>query len=162
MKDALREKRCCLMGPAPEWLKRPEDDVRVDLENSIMASVREGCTTFVSTMGRGVGIWGAEIVVRLGEQFPEMGLHLVAAVPCPGFDGEWEGTWKRRYRILLSRAEYVKVLSSALSPGALRARNEWAVTHSVRVIAVCAGEEETREAVYFAGRNRVRVVRIPG
>ena len=163
MKDALRLKRCCLLGPPPEFLKRPEDDVRVDLENGILAAVRAGCGTFVSGMDRGVGIWGAEIVIRLKGQFPDMGLRMVACIPYPGFDAEWDDPWRNRYRVLLSLAEYVKVLSPFPSPAARRIRNEWAVIHSARVIAVCGRDDkEMREAVFCAGKNRVPVKRIAG
>lgn len=163
MNDPLRKRRCCLLGPSPEWLKRPEDDIRVDLENSVMAAVREGLNTFVCGLDRGTGIWGAEIVVRLRNQFPDMGLRLVACVPYPGFDEEWDASWRDRYRVLLSLSEYVRVLSPYPSPAARRIRNEWAVIHSVRLIAVCVRDDmETREAVFFAGKNRVPVSRVPG
>ena len=163
MKDALRLRRCCLLGPPPEWLKRPEDDIRVDLENSVMEAVREGLSTFVCSLDRGVGIWGAEIVISLKEQFPDMGLRLVACIPYPGFEEEWDASWQDRYRVLLSLSEYVRVLSPFPSAAARRIRNEWAVTHSARVIAVCAGDDrETREAVFCAGKNRVPVKRITG
>ena len=163
MKDALRIRRCCLLGPPPEYLKRPEDDVRVDLENGIMEAVREGFGTFVSGLDRGVGIWGAEIVIRLKAQFPDKDLRLVACIPYPGFDGEWDASWRNRYRVMLSRAEYVKVLSPFPCSGAFRKRNEWAVTHSARAIAVLGREDgETREAVLCAGKNRVPVKRIAG
>ena len=135
----------------------------MDLENGVMAAAREGLKTFVCGLDRGVGIWGAEIVVRLKDQFPDMGLRLVACIPHPGFDAEWEASWRDRYRVLLSLAEYVKVLSPFPSAAARRRRNEWAVTHSVRVIAVCAREDrETREAVLCAGKNRVPVWHIAG
>ena len=163
MKDVLRSGRCCLLGPPPECLKRPEDDVRVDLENSVMAAAREGFGTFVSGLDRGVGIWGAEIVIRLKEQFPDMGLRLVACIPYPGFDEEWDASWRARYRVLLSRAEYVKVISPTPAPGARRERDAWAVVHSARAIAVCAADDaETREAVFRAGKIRVPVRRIAG
>lgn len=163
MKDPLRVRRCCLLGPPPEWLKRPEDDVRVDLENSVMTAVREGLNTFVCGLDRGVGIWGAEIVIRLKGQFPDMGLRMVACIPYPGFDAEWDDPWRNRYRVLLSLAEYVKVLSQFPSPAARRIRNEWAVIHSARVIAVCGRDDkEMREAVFCAGKNRVPVKRIAG
>ncbi len=50
VKDALRCTRCCFTGHRPQSLKRPEDDIRVDLENIILASAREGCHTFISGM----------------------------------------------------------------------------------------------------------------
>ena len=88
MADDLRRTRCCFTGHRPQYLKRPEDDIKVDLENSILKEIAEGYTTFVSGMAYGVDIWAAEIVVRLKERNPK--LHLVAAIPYPGFDEAWE------------------------------------------------------------------------
>ena len=89
MKNELRKTRCCFTGPGPQMLKREEDDVKVDLENSILKAVSEGYTTFISGIAPGVEIWAAEIVIRLKQGSP--GLHLVAVIPFPGFDEEWEG-----------------------------------------------------------------------
>ena len=91
MNDALRSSRCCFTGHRPQSLRRSEDDIRVDLENSILAAVREGCRTFISGMACGVDIWAAEIVVRMKEQFPDLHLHLIAAIPYAGFDERWPG-----------------------------------------------------------------------
>ena len=81
MNDSLRCTRCCFTGHRPSRLLRPEDDIRVDLENSILASVRECCHSFISGMACGVDIWAAEIVVRMKDQFPDLNLHLIAAIP---------------------------------------------------------------------------------
>ncbi len=157
----MRNKRCCIAGYAPQALKRPEDDVRVDLENCILSAIGEGYTTFISGLDRGVGIWAAEIVVRLKDG--GTGLHLVAAVPWPGFDEEWEDGWRQRYRVLLSRAEYVKVLCPAEGRDALMKRSEWMVSHSARLIAVYNGESgEIRDTVRCARVRRVPVRYVKG
>ncbi len=156
MKDDMRMTRCCFTGHRPPALKRPEDDIRVDLENSILTAVSEGFTTFISGMACGVDIWAAEIVIRLKIIRPD--LHLIAAIPCPGFDEGWDEDWRGRYRFLLSRAEYVKVLASTYSGEACQKRNEWMVDHSAKVIAVYNGQPGgTLNTVRYARLRRVPI-----
>ncbi len=163
MKDNYRKYRCCFTGHRPQYLKRPEDDIKVDLENSILAAVRAGCHTFISGMAYGVDIWAAEIVIRMKDQFPDMNLHLIAVIPFAGFDEPWNEEWRRRYRALLSRAEYVKVMAPCFSKEAYQKRNEWMVNHSVRVIAVYNGQPGgTRNTVCYARRNNVPIQYLPG
>ena len=161
MKDNLRKFRCCFTGHRPYLLKRPEDDIKVDLENSILRAVADGYTTFISGLACGVDIWAAEIVVRLQKTNPS--LHLIAAVPFPGFDENWDDSWRERYRLLLSQAEYVKVMEPSYSRAACQERNEWMVSHSARVIAVYSGEPGgTRNTILHARQCRVPVVMISG
>jgi hypothetical protein len=111
--DALRSSRCCFTGHRPQSLRRSEDDIRVDLENSILAAVREGCRTFISGMACGVDIWAAEIVVRMKDQFPDLNLHLIAAIPYAGFDERWPEDWRERYRALLKNVEMKQVFEKS-------------------------------------------------
>ncbi len=163
MSDALRGSRCCFTGHRPQSLRRPEDDIRVDLENSILTSVREGCHTFISGMSWGVDIWAAEIVIRMKGQFPGMNLHLIAAIPYAGFDERWNAEWRDKYRALLSLAEYVKVMEPFFSKASYQKRNEWMVDHSARVIAVYNGQAGgTRNTIRYARRQNVPVLLLPG
>ncbi len=113
-------------------------------------------------MAYGVDIWAAEIVLRLKDStHPE--LHLVAAIPYPGFDEAWEVNWRQRYRQLLSRAEYVKVLEPTFSRDAYQKRNEWMVSHSAKVIAVYNGQPGgTRNTIRYARQCRVPIVFLAG
>ena len=161
MKDELRKIRCCLIGHRPQSLKRLEDDVKVDLENGIVKTIAEGYTTFISGMTYGVDIWAAEIVIRLKQSDPK--LHLIAAIPFPGFEEEWAEDWCSRYRYLLSRAEYVKVMEPNYSKEAYQRRNEWMVDHSGKVIAVCNGQTGgTRDTIRYARVCKKPVLYIPG
>ena len=161
MRDPWQKKRCCLTGPHPAFLKRTEDDIRVELENSILKAVSEGYTTFVSGLNEGTDLWAAEIVVRLQQTRPE--LHLIAAIPSPDFDEEWDGKWRKSYRELLSRAEYVRVMAAALSEEALRERSEWMVRRSAKVIALVTGHPgETGRILKAASLRRMPVQVIRG
>ena len=161
MKDELRRIRCCFTGHRPQSLKRIEDDIKVDLENSIVKTVAEGYTTFISGMTYGVDIWAAETVIRLKLSNPN--LHLIAVIPFPGFDEEWAEDWRTRYRYLLSQAEYVKVMEPVYSKEAYQKRNEWMVNHSSKVIAVYNGQASgTRNTIRYARMCKRPVIYISG
>ncbi len=161
MKDDLLKTCCCFTGHRPQFLKRPEDDIKADLENSILQAIAEGYTTFITGMACGVDIWAAQIVLRLKDSRPD--LRLVAAIPFPGFSSAWEEDWKRQYRAILGKAEYVNVLGPAFSRGIYQKRNEWMVDHSAKVIAVYNGKTGgTGNTIRYARRRKVPVVLLEG
>ena len=159
--DPKRKTRCAFTGHRPQFLKRPEDDVRVELENAIMAAIREGFTTFITGGAYGVDLWAAEIVTRLRERNPA--LHLIAAIPFPGFEEKWTEEWKQRYNAMLVAADFVVFMEEKYSRQAYQTRNEWMVSHAARLIAVYNGEPSgTRNTIYFARKIRVNVRTIKG
>ena len=78
-KLGMREHTCCFTGHRPEKLRISEQAVISQLEAAIQDAIREGYTTFISGMAKGVDIWGAELVL----QYPQV--RLVCAVPFRGF-----------------------------------------------------------------------------
>lgn len=159
--DPKRKARCAFAGHRPQYLKRPEDDIKVELENAIMVAIRDGYTTFISGGAYGVDIWAAEIVTRLRERNPS--LHLIAAIPFPGFEEAWAEEWKVRYNALLAAADFVVFMEERHSKQAYQIRNEWMVSHATRLIAVYNGEPSgTRNTIYYARKIRVNVRIIKG
>ena len=159
--DEKRKVRCAFTGHRPQFLTRREEDVRVDLENAIMAAIRDGYTTFVTGGAYGVDIWAAEIVIRL--QASNHGLHLIAAIPFPGFEEAWTVEWKQRYNALLAAADFVVFMEEKYSRRAYQVRNEWMVSHAARLIAVYNGEPGgTRNTINYARKIRVNVRMIKG
>lgn len=49
-----RRYRCCFTGHRPEKLRRPEKEIRADLEREIRQAVIDGLNVFISGMARGV------------------------------------------------------------------------------------------------------------
>ena len=154
--EILRKTRCCFTGHRPQSLKRPVDDIKIDLENSILSAINEGYTTFISGLAYGVDIWAAEIVIRLKDRFSN--LHLVAAVPFPDFAEQWTSDWQARYKRLLSASEYVKYLEPEYTQAAYQERNIWMVNHASLVIAVYNGKPSgTRNTINYAKECRIPV-----
>ncbi len=156
-----RKTRCCFTGHRPQKLKRPVDDIKVDLENEILKAVADGYTTFITGMAYGTDIWAGNIVVRLKDRFPD--LKLIAAVPFPSFSEAWSEEWKDKYERLLEKADLVKNISSEYSDNAYQERNKWMVDHSSRIIAVYDGTAGgTRNTISYARKAKITVKYLRG
>ena len=156
-----RKKRCCFTGLRPQEIKRSTDDIKVDLENEILAAIKEGYSTFITGMDYGTDIWAGNIVVRLKDRFPD--LKLIAAVPYPEFSGNWNEEWRKKYDILLARADLVKTISAEYSDAACQLRNQWMVDHSSKIIAVHDGKAgATRDTIQYARKKGLPVKYLPG
>jgi len=159
--EEKRKVRCCFTGHRPQKLTRPIDDIKVDLENEILAAVKDGYTTFITGMACGTDIWAGNIVVRLKDRFPD--LKLIAAVPFPGFEKAWEPEWRERYKKLLASADLVKTICPEYSEAAYLLRNQWMVDRSSKCIAVYNGTAGgTRNTIQYARKNKVFVKYLKG
>lgn len=116
-----RKKRCCFTGHRPQKLNRSESEIKRELELAIADAIAKGCSTFISGMAYGVDIWAGEIVVRIREDNPD--LHLIAAIPFPGFSSRWSGEWRKQYNDLLSKVDLVKTICLSYNAGAYQRRN---------------------------------------
>ncbi len=108
-------------------------------------------------MAMGVDIWAGEIVARLRDT--DSRLHLIAAVPWPGFSARWNAEWKTRYEKLIKQADFVKYTSRTYDPSVFAKRNFWMVDHCTRVIAFYNGSDgSTKEMVEYAQEQDIDVV----
>lgn len=157
----MRLHRCCFTGHRPEKLKRPEKEIRVDLECEIRKAVKDGMNVFITGMSRGVDIDAAEIVLQLREEgYP---VRLICASPYPGFEDNWSRAWQIRYRIIIAKADLVRYIRRQYSRECYQIRNEWMVNHSAKVIAVFNGQPSgTKNTISYALRCGVPVVQIRG
>lgn len=60
-----------------------------------------GYQTFITGMAYGVDIWAGQIVVELRKNNPD--LHLIAAIPFPGFESRWSNEWRQAYEVTIQR-----------------------------------------------------------
>lgn len=149
--------RCCFSGHRPEKLDQDESEVTAWLDTQISRAIDEGCTTFITGMGMGVEIWAGELVIRRRAENPC--LHLIAAVPWPGFAARWSDEWKQRYAALLAQADLTVNVCERYVQDVFRKRNEWMLDHSVRLIAYYNGEDGgTAQAIHAAENRQVQVI----
>lgn len=156
-----RKRRCCFTGHRPQKLTRPEVVIKADLEKAILKAIDMGYQTFITGMASGVDIWAGEIVVRLRQSNPD--LHLIAAVPFPGFESKWSNDWRTAYAALLSKVDVVRYICPSYSVGAYQRRNEWMVDHSAYLIAVYDGKPSgTKNTIDYATKCGITIDRISG
>ena len=159
--EEKRKTRCCVVSSFPQRIARPIDDVKVDLENEILAAVRDGSTTFVVSLTTITDIWSGTIVLRLKDRFPD--LKLIAVVPFPAFRDSWDDGWETYCAKLLAKADWVKVFAREYSPKVFRNCNTWMIDRSARVIAVYDRKSYgTGSAISYARKEKaeVTVIRI--
>lgn len=152
-----RLKRCTFTGHRPEKLRLSETEVKKALAEAISNAYADGFRTFISGMARGVDIWAAEIVLEYKSLHPD--IHLICALPHPGFETRWKAEWQKHYNAILAQADLVKTVCDAYNLGAYQQRNEWMVDHSARVIAIYNGEPGgTRNTIIYAKEQGVSIV----
>lgn len=153
----LRSHRCCFTGHRAEKLALPPEEVRQWLRAQIDRAVADGYVTFITGMAMGVDTWAGEIVTELRAHDPR--LHLIAAVPWPGFSARWKAEQKARYDALLRRADLVRYISRNYHKEIFRERNIWMVDHSARVVAYYNGAPGgTQEMLAYAQSQGLDIV----
>jgi len=130
--------RCCFSGHRPEKLRTDEATIKAWLEKQVDQAIADGYTTFITGMAMGVDLWAGQIVVE--RRRSNSSLHLIAAVPWPGFAAKWKDQWKGQYETVLHAADLVINVREAYEKNVFQLRNEWMVNHSQRIIAYFNGE----------------------
>ena len=157
----MRSHRCCFTGHRPDKLIRSKEQITKDLTAAIDNVISDGYRTFISGMAMGVDIWAAQIVLKNKSVFSD--LHLICAIPFPGFGDRWPSQWYDAYREIIAQADLVKNISPAFSYASYQRRNKWMVDHSGRVIAVYNGSSGgTRNTMEYAQQSNVPCIMIQG
>ena len=155
----LRQHRCCFTGHRPNKLRQSEQEIKPLLEKAIDWAIDNGFVTFISGMAEGVDIWAAEII--LDKRKSNADLHLICALPHPGFENRRSMSEKARFQKIIAAADFVKLVGDRYFTGCYQVRNEFMVDHSSLVIAAFNGiASGTKNTVDYAKRRGVRVINI--
>lgn len=154
-----RQHRCCFTGHRPNKLGYSENEIKPLLETAIDNAISGGYVTFITGMAEGVDIWAAEIVLEKKKENKD--LHLICAVPHPGFEKRRSQYEKERYEYIIKNADYVTTISDNYYRACYQKRNIWMVDRSSLVIAVFNGTASgTKNTVDYARKIGVRVVNV--
>ena len=144
-----RSKTCAFTGHRPEKIYGKEAHVISELRREILSAIEDGYTIFVSGGSRGVDLWAADIVLELQRENKD--IHLVCAIPFPGFDDRWPMDWKKHLQLVMKKADHIQIIEQAYSPSAYQKRNEFMCDNASRLIAVCDGRPSgTRNTIEYA------------
>lgn len=159
METEKRLHRCCFTGHRPEKLSLSEAEVKPLLEKAIDTAIENGFTTFITGMAPGVDIWAAGIVLEKRKH--NAALHLICAVPHPGFENKRSEYEKERYMHILQGADYTTTVSDHYFRACYQRRNEFMVNHSSLVIAVWNGAPSgTQNTIDYAKKRGVKTINI--
>ena len=159
MEDEKKQHRCCLTGHRPSKLDYSEGEIKPLLETAIDNAISVGYVTFITGMAEGVDIWAAEIVLEKKKH--NAALHLICAIPHPGFENKRSEYEKERYMHILQGADYTTTVSDHYFRACYQRRNEFMVDHSSLVIAVWNGAPSgTQNTINYAKKRGVKAINI--
>ena len=154
-----KQHRCCFTGHRPNKLDYSENEIKPLLETAIDNAILDGYVTFITGMAEGVDIWAAEIVLEKKKENKD--LHLICAVPHPGFEKRRSRYETERYENIIKNADYVTTISDNYYRACYQKRNIWMVDRSSLVIAVWNGQlSGTKNTIDYAVGHGIRIINI--
>ena len=109
------------------------------LNEAVKALYERGFRIFYSGMCNGVDIWGAEVVLELKKDCPDV--ELICAVPFEGHADKLKGEELEIYKRITANALRVDILKGRITyremARAFNERNKYMVDNSEALIAVC-------------------------
>jgi len=155
----MRKHRCCFTGHRPDKMEFGEKEIKPLLEKAIDEAISKGFVTFITGMAMGTDIWAAEIVLDRRKKNDD--IHLICALPHPGFENRRSFVEKKRFSKIIKNADLVKEINDHYFTGCYQVRNEWMVDRSNLVIAVFNGQKSgTKNTVDYAKKKNVQVVNV--
>lgn len=157
---------CCLIGHRPNKLTFGYDEahkdctkLKVKLAVEIEGMRKKGITTFLTGMGQGVDIWGAEIILDLKHAYADEPIRLVAFIPHKEQANRWNVQYRKRYFRILEKADDVIMLSTHYAKDCMHRRNRFMVNASSHLIAVFNGEPGgTQYTIDYAQKKGLDIV----
>ena len=159
MKNEKKLHRCCFTGHRPEKLNFSEKEIKDLLEKAIDNAIANGFVTFITGMAPGTDIWAAEIILEKKKQ--NSALHLICAIPHPGFEKRKTMYEEKRYNNIIKNADYTQTICNHYFRACYQRRNEFMVNHSNLVIAVWNGAPSgTKNTIDYALQKGVKVINV--
>ena len=154
--DIDRSKTCCFSGHRPEKANMQEQDIKFRLRTEIDKAIKDGYTTFISGMARGVDIWAAELVLEKKRMNKD--IKLICAQPYEFFSKDQGWQWNVKYTKIVAQDDEVVTVSYKSNKGCYMLRNKWMVDHSSHLIAVFNGEPSgTKNTIDYAEKRHIGI-----
>ena len=163
----MEQKACAYTGHRPEKLPfgNDENDPRCKmLKQKIMCEtlemIRNGVTTFIVGMARGVDTWAAETILMLRMMMPDDNIQLWAVIPYDRQALSWSPQDKARYNAILEKADNVEHISHDYYNGCLQKRNRYMVDNATHLIAVYDENQGggTKYTVDYARKKGLNII----
>lgn len=157
-----KEHTCCFSGHRPEKLcgsgdlnsselRRLLSVLRLEIEES----VKEGYTTFLTGMARGIDMWSARFVLELKVKNPN--IKLICVIPFKEQNKSLKGAEKFDYNYITELADEVVYLSEDYTKTCMRDRNFFMVDNSSKLIAVVSNYRSgTGQTIRYAQKQLLK------
>jgi uncharacterized phage-like protein YoqJ len=163
----MRETTMCFSGHRPDKLpfkgdiSIPEVKILVSkLCYEIDKSIKQGYTTFISGMAKGVDIWAAKYIIEKKNE--NKSIKLICAIPYKGYASSWKGVDKWDYGWIIDHADEVVYISEKYTPYCMKKRNEYMVDNSSKLVAVVGDYSSgTGQTIRYAQKKNLSVCIIP-
>ncbi len=131
--------------------------MKITAKNHIEQAIHDGYVYFISGMALGFDLACAEIVIELKEKYPH--IKLIAAIPCKNQDILWDLENKKRYKMILRKADIIRYITENYTKSCMEERNDYMLKNSSRVIALFGGHYGgTKKTLELAKRQGKEIV----
>ena len=158
-------KVCCFTGHRPSKLKGydPKDnrDLLWEVYKKIEIHIEDkGVTTFISGMALGIDMWAAKMVLRAKQDYPDLNIKLICAIPCKNHASKWNAQSQKEWQSIIDQADEVFYVSEEeYKPYLMQKRNVWMVDNSDYIIAVWDGSNGgTGNCVKYAQKEDKQII----
>lgn len=134
--DSAKPFAVCFSGHRPEKLPQ-EHELRMLLSllySEIKTAAADGAVTFYTGCAQGIDLWAADMVLMMKRLQPA--LRLICVQPFAQQGDTLSGIERYHYQTVLQAASEVICLSPQYYRGCYRARNQYMVRHSQRLISI--------------------------
>lgn len=152
----MKNKTCCFSGHRDipvEYVEKIKKELRIEIENLINKGV-----IFYGTGGaRGFDLIAAEVVLELKQKYPY--IRLILVLPCFNQTKYWNLQDEKKYNIIKSKSDKIKVLSVDYYNGCMFARNRHLVDNSAYII--CYKRKNTGGTAYtvdYAKKQHLSII----
>lgn len=158
------ELSCAFTGHRPSSYKFGYDEehpdcakIKILMTQQIGAFINNGVRTFLTGMAQGADIWGAELVLKFKQSFPD--IRLIAVLPCETQANRWSVEQRERYFNILAECDETIYMSRHYTKDCMMLRNRFLMDHAHFVIAVYNGTPKggTAYSVRYAHAKKCAV-----
>jgi len=129
-----RRHRCCFVDDRQGKLCGSDSYVKKRLREEIDRALRDGYTTFVTGMAEGLDLWGAMMVLE--EKRLTQTVHLIAAIPYPGYPYCGGNRWASLRQTVFRQADLLRFIAQEYEESCFQQCGEWIIDRCSRAIVL--------------------------
>lgn len=116
--------------------------IKTAIEKQLRALIEEGLEWVIIGGQHGVELWGAEVVLDLKEEFPNLKLGVLT--PFLEQEKNWKEERKEQYERIMAEADFVEAVSKKpyMAPWQFKARDEFSLHNTEALLLVYDEEKE--------------------